>query len=135
MCGGLKGLPDAIAQVWSATITQTCIVHLLRNFFKYAVRKDWAAVAKDLKPVYTAPSEAAALDRFAEFNDVWERKYPAMVRLWTNAWAECVAVPAVRHRNSLDHLYDERDRDHLRRTPVRRPELKCPNRKSVAPIT
>jgi putative transposase len=90
VCDGVKGLSDAIAQVWPATIVQTCIVHLLRNSFKYASRKDWAAVAKDLKPVYTAPSEAAALDRFAEFSDIWERKYPAIVRLWTNAWAEFV---------------------------------------------
>ena len=52
--------------------------------------KDWAAVARDLKPVYTAPSEAAALDRFAEFSELWERKYPAIVRLWTNAWSEFV---------------------------------------------
>jgi len=90
VCDGLKGLPDAVAQVWPATIVQTCIVHLLRNTFNYASRKDWAAIAKDLKPVYTAPSEAAALDRFAEFSDIWERKYPAIVRLWTNAWAEFV---------------------------------------------
>jgi putative transposase len=90
VCDGLKGLPDSVAQVWPQTITQTCIVHLLRNSFKYASKKDWAAVAKDLKPVYTAPSEAAALDRFAEFSDIWENKYPAIVRLWTNAWAEFV---------------------------------------------
>lgn len=90
VCDGLKGLPDAVAQVWPATITQTCIVHLLRNSFKYASRKDWAAVARDLKPVYTAPSEAAALDRFAEFSGIWEPKYPAIIRLWTNAWAEFV---------------------------------------------
>jgi transposase-like protein len=90
VCDGLKGLPDAVAQVWPQTITQTCIVHLLRNSFKYASRKDWAAVARDLKPVYTAPSEAAALDRFAEFSDTWEKKYPAIIRLWTNAWAEFV---------------------------------------------
>jgi putative transposase len=90
VCDGLKGLPDAVAQVWPQTITQTCIVHLLRNSFKYASKRDWAAVAKDLKPVYTAPSEAAALDRFAEFSDIWEHKYPAIVRLWTNAWAEFV---------------------------------------------
>ena len=90
VCDGLKGLPDAVAQVWPATITQTCIVHLLRNSFKYASRKDWAALARDLKPVYTAPSEAAALDRFAEFSGIWEAKYPAIIRLWTNAWAEFV---------------------------------------------
>jgi hypothetical protein len=65
-------------------------VHLLRNSFTYASRKDWAAIAKDLKPVYTAVCESAALDAFAEFSDKWERKYPAIIRLWTNAWAEFV---------------------------------------------
>jgi putative transposase len=43
-----------------------------------------------LRPVYTAPSEAAALDTFAEFSGTWEAKYPAIVRLWENAWAEFV---------------------------------------------
>jgi len=65
-------------------------VHLLRNSFKYASKKDWVAIARDLKPVYTAPSEPAALDAFAEFGEQWEKKYPAIIRLWTNAWAELV---------------------------------------------
>jgi transposase-like protein len=90
VCDGLKGLPDAVGAVWPATIVQTCIVHLLRNSFRYASKKDWSAIAKDLKPVYTAPSEQAALDRFAEFGEKWEKRYPAIVRLWTNAWAEFV---------------------------------------------
>ena len=90
VCDGLKGLPDAIATVWPQTIVQTCIVHLLRNSFRYASTKDWSAIAKDLTPVYTAPSEQAALDRFAEFSEKWEKRYPAIIRLWTNAWAEFV---------------------------------------------
>ncbi len=90
VCDGLTGLPDAVAQVWPATVVQTCIVHLLRNSFRYASKKDWTALAKDLKPVYTAPTEAAALDRFAEFAASWEKKYPAIIRLWENAWAEFV---------------------------------------------
>ncbi|WP_455566380.1 IS256 family transposase [Nocardia fusca] len=90
VCDGLKGLPDAIAQVWPQALVQGCVVHLLRNSFAYASRKDWPELAKDLKPVYTAPSESAALDRFAEFSDKWEKRYPAVVRLWTNAWAEFV---------------------------------------------
>jgi acetyl esterase/lipase len=49
-----------------------------------------AQVAKDLKPVYTAASEAEALDRFAEFSGKWERRYPAIIRLWENAWPEFV---------------------------------------------
>ncbi len=90
VCDGLKGLPEAIGTVWPQAITQTCIVHLLRNSFRYASRKDWTALAKDLRPVYTAPTEAAALDRFAEFAATWETRYPAIVRLWENAWAEFV---------------------------------------------
>src|SRR3954464_14791322 len=90
VCDGLKGLPEAIAAIWPQTIVQTCIVHLLRNSFKYASRKDYSAIAADLKLVYTAPSESAALDTFAEFSEKWERKYPAIIRLWTNAWAEFV---------------------------------------------
>jgi putative transposase len=90
VCDGLKGLPDAVNTVWDKTIVQTCIVHLLRNSFRYASRADWAAIAKELKPVYTAPSEQAALDRFAEFSDKWEQRYPAIIRLWENAWAEFV---------------------------------------------
>ena len=42
------------------------------------------------KLVYTAPSESAALDAFAEFSEQWEKKYPAIIRLWTNVWAEFV---------------------------------------------
>jgi putative transposase len=90
VCDGLKGLPEAIATVWPQTITQTCIVHLLRNSFRYASKKDWSAIAKDLKPVYTAASESDALDRFVEFSEKWEKRYPAITRLWTNAWAEFV---------------------------------------------
>jgi putative transposase len=90
VCDGLKGLPDAAATVWPKTVVQTCIVHLLRNSFKYASRKDWSAIARDLKPVYTAATEQAALDRFAEFAATWEAKYPAIIRLWTTAWAEMV---------------------------------------------
>lgn len=90
VCDGLTGLPDAISAVWPKAITQTCIVHLLRNSFRYASRRDWAAIARDLKPVYTAASEAEALERFAEFSGTWEARYPAIVRLWEHAWAEFV---------------------------------------------
>ena len=62
--------------------------HLLRNSFKYASKKDWAQIAKDLKSVCTAASESEALDRFAEFSGKWEKRYPAIIRLWENAWAE-----------------------------------------------
>jgi putative transposase len=90
VCDGLKGLPDAIGEVWSRTVVQTCVVHLLRASFRYASRAHWDAIAKALRPVYTAATEAAALERFLEFAETWGVKYPAIVRLWENAWAEFV---------------------------------------------
>ena len=90
VCDGLTGLTDAVSTVWPQAIVQTCIVHLLRNSFRYASRKDWPAIAKDLKPVYTAATEAAALNQYAEFAGKWETKYPAIVALWERAWAEFV---------------------------------------------
>ena len=71
VCDGLKGLPDAVATVWPRTIVQTCVVHLLRNSFKYAARQDRAKIAAALKPVYTAATEDAATERFLEFAEAW----------------------------------------------------------------
>ena len=90
VCDGLKGLPDAVEAVWPRTIVQTCVIHLLRNSFRYAARQDWDKIAKALKPVYTAPNENVAAERFGEFQDAWGGKYPAIIKLWENAWAEFV---------------------------------------------
>ncbi|WP_443060538.1 IS256 family transposase [Streptomyces sp. NBC_00459] len=88
VCDGLKGLPDAVGEVWPRTVVQTCVVHLLRASFRYAARQDWDKIAKALKPVYTAPTEDAATTRFLEFAETWGKKYPAIVRLWESSWAE-----------------------------------------------
>src|SRR5579884_3690674 len=90
VCDGLTGLPDAVTATWPQTITQTCVVHLLRNSFRYAGRQHFDAIAKALRPIYTAPTEAAATERFLEFCEAWGERYPAIVRLWENAWAEFV---------------------------------------------
>jgi transposase-like protein len=90
VCDGLKGLPDAITATWPQALTQTCVIHLLRNSFRYASRRDWPALARDLKPIYTAPTEVAALERLAEFAETWEARYPAIIKLWESAWAEFV---------------------------------------------
>lgn len=90
VCDGLKGLPDAINTVWERTVVQTCVIHLLRNTFRYASRKYWDQMSKDLRPVYTAPTEAAAKQRFGEFAAKWGGQYPAIIRLWDNAWTEFV---------------------------------------------
>ena len=90
VCDGLKGLPEAITTTWQRTVVQQCVVHLIRNSFRYAGRQHRDGIVRALKPVYTAPSEAAAKDRFQEFTAEWGQRYPAIVKLWESAWAEFV---------------------------------------------
>ncbi|MCM1014359.1 MULTISPECIES: IS256 family transposase [Micrococcales] len=90
VCDGLKGLPESINTTWELAVVQTCIIHLIRNTFKFASRKYWDQIARDLKPVYTAPTEAAARARFEEFAEKWCTMYPAIRQLWENAWSEFI---------------------------------------------
>ena len=90
VCDGLKGLPEAITTVWELTQVQTCVIHLIRNTFRYAARQDWDAVARDLRPIYTAVNAEQAAARMDDFAEKWAGKYPAAVKLWRNAWPEFV---------------------------------------------
>ena len=90
VCDGLKGLPESIEATWPLAVVQTCVLHLIRNTFRLASRRDWDPMAKDLRPVYTAVNEADAQVRLDEFHDKWGDRYPAIRNLWSNAWAEFV---------------------------------------------
>ncbi|XAS74915.1 IS256 family transposase [Dermatophilaceae bacterium Sec6.4] len=90
VCDGLKGLPDSVAAVWPKAIVQTCVIHLLRNSFRYTSRKYWDQIAKELKLVYTAGSVAEARAKFEEFSATWGQRYPALIKLWESAWEEFI---------------------------------------------
>jgi len=90
VCDGLKGLPDAVGNVWPLTTIQTCIIHLIRNTFRLASKRDWDALKRDVKLIYTAPNEPAARAALDELADSWGSRYPAMIRLWENAWTEFI---------------------------------------------
>jgi transposase-like protein len=90
VCDGLKGLPEAIETTWPLAITQTCVLHLIRNTFRLAARTDWDRLARDLRPVYTAVNETDAAARLDEFHTIWGNRYPAIRKLWEAAWAEFV---------------------------------------------
>jgi len=90
VCDGLKGLPESINTTWNYAQVQACILHLLRNTFRYASRRDWDELARDLKPVCTAPNAEMAAARFEEFADKWTSRYPAVVNLWRAAWQEFI---------------------------------------------
>jgi len=90
VCDGLKGLPEVVGNVWPQTIVQTCIIHLIRNTFRLTSRKYWDEIKRDLKPIYTAVTAAAARAAFDELAAKWGDRYPAVVRLWDNAWEEFI---------------------------------------------
>jgi putative transposase len=90
VCDGLKGLPDSVTTVWPLATVQACLLHLIRNTFRYASRRDWDAIGKHLRPIYTAPTAAAAGDRFTEFAQAWAGQYPAVIKLWQSAWEEFI---------------------------------------------
>jgi len=90
VCDGLKGLPEVVGNVWPQTIVQTCIIHLIRNTFRLASRRDWDAIKRDIKPIYTAVNADAARAALEELNEKWGAKYAAIIRLWNNAWEEFI---------------------------------------------
>lgn len=54
VCDGLKGLPDSVNAAFPLAIVQACILQVIRGTFRYASKRYWEAIAKDLKPIYTA---------------------------------------------------------------------------------
>lgn len=83
---GLKGLPEAIETVFPHAQVQLCIVHKLRNSFKYVTWKDRKAVAKDLRAVYGAMTLAEAEEALERFSEKWDTKYPAISPSWRADW-------------------------------------------------
>ena len=88
-CDGLEGLPEAIEGTWPRTVTQTCVVHLIRAGMRFVSYKDRKAVARALRPVYTAAtaeSAQAELTGFAE--SPLGQRYPGTVAVWQRAWPQ-----------------------------------------------
>lgn len=83
---GLKGLPEAIKTVYPDVNIQTCIVHQIRNSFKYISSKDQREFTKDLKSVYKAFNEETALKNLDILKEKWYNKYSIVIDSWYNNW-------------------------------------------------
>jgi transposase-like protein len=87
---GLTGFPDAINAVFPDAEVQLCIVHMVRNSVKYISYKDRKAVTGDLKEIYLAPSQEAALAALDRFGEKWDGKYPTISKSWKTRWNEVI---------------------------------------------
>ena len=83
---GLKGFPDAIQTVFPKTEIQLCVIHQIRSTLKYIASKDQKEFMKQLKTVYTAPTEEAALENLNLLEDNWSKKYSLALKSWRGNW-------------------------------------------------
>lgn len=84
---GLTGFPDAIEAVYPKAEIQKCIIHQIRNTTRFVSYKDIKPLMADLKRVYAAVDEPAALAELERFEELWGKKYPKIVQSWRVNWA------------------------------------------------
>ena len=65
-------------------------MHLIRNTFRLTSKRDWDAMKRDVKQIYTAVSAAAARAALDELAEKWGRQYGAVIRLWNSAWEQFI---------------------------------------------
>lgn len=82
----LNGFEEAIATIFPKTDVQSCIVHQVRNTYKYIAKKDSKEAIADIKKVYQAETKPAAALALDEFEARWGKKYPVVVGSWRGNW-------------------------------------------------
>lgn len=83
---GLSGMKEAVNTAFPQTELQRCIVHQVRNTLKYVGAKNKKEFANDLKTIYHAPSEEAALKQLERVTEKWEKDYPNAMKSWYKNW-------------------------------------------------
>lgn len=83
---GLAGFKEAISASFPNSVIQRCVIHQLRNSFKYVYYKHSKEFMKDFKSVYTSINEEAALEALENVEEKWGEKYPSAIKSWRNNW-------------------------------------------------
>jgi len=87
---GLAGFKEAIHAVYPQAKVQRCIIHMLRNSFKYVSYKDIKKFAADFKAVYRASTEELALSELETVKEIWGKKYLYAIATMNRTW-KCYA--------------------------------------------
>lgn len=96
---GLTGIKEAIQAAYPKAEIQRCIIHQLRNSFKYVSYKDIKQFARDFKEVYKAVNEETALEKLDELDEKWGSKYPYAIKSWITNWD--VLAPFFKYPNEI----------------------------------
>ncbi len=83
---GLPGFSEAISAVFPEAEHQSCLVHQMRNSLKYVSYKHRRELAKDLKQIYTSPTEEMGLLELDRVEEKWGKRYPHVIRSWRSNW-------------------------------------------------
>jgi len=78
---GLKGLPEAITKVFPKTITQKCIVHIVRNIYDIINKKEAKNIIADFKKIYTAPNLELAKLEYKNFTEKYKDNIKLMKKV------------------------------------------------------
>ncbi|EDP74853.1 IS256 family transposase [Hydrogenivirga sp. 128-5-R1-1] len=82
----LKGLEKAVRSVFPRADYQQCVVHKVRSSLRKVRYGDRKEVARDMRSIYTQPTEQMARQKLEEFKSRWESKYPQVIREWEGDW-------------------------------------------------
>ena len=82
----LPGIEQAVEGVFPDTTYQGCVVHVMRNSLKHVSWKDRKAFARNIKPIYQAPNEEAALMALDTLQKTWGEDYFLACQVWEKNW-------------------------------------------------
>jgi len=83
---GLSGFPEAIGAVFPQAWVQTCIVHMIRSSMRYVSYAERKPLARNLRPVYSAPNAEEAARQLELFDETWGARYPMIAQAWRERW-------------------------------------------------
>lgn len=81
---GLTGLPAAIETIFPQTITQRCIVHIVRNVYSTVSRKDSKEIIADFKKIYTSNNLELAKLEYKNFSEKYKENKKLMKKVNEN---------------------------------------------------
>jgi len=88
---GLNGFKAVIEDVFPASITQRCIVHMVRTSTRYVSYKDLREVCSDLRKIYSSANRDQAAIALESFGQKWDSRYKEIRPKWEQNWEELMA--------------------------------------------